>query len=86
MGTVESQMLDYIKKRHVEGALSVTKEEIVNAVVQNDPRFRNSSALFYGLRRLRLRYLVNAVDAPDGTTHYFIGSYPSADLRKSLGL
>ncbi|RIK84397.1 MAG: hypothetical protein DCC68_01585 [Planctomycetota bacterium] len=80
-------MLAYIKHRHDAGALSVTADEILAAVIPPDqPKLRHKPAYRYGIQRLRVRSEINAVDAPDGTTHYFIGDYPSNDLRASLGL
>jgi hypothetical protein len=87
MGPVETKMLDYIERRLKEGVLSVPEVEIINAVVPLDhPEFRERPAYRHGLERMLRRHVINAVDAPDGTTHYFIGTHASADLRASLGL
>ena len=87
MGPVESEMLAYIERCLAAGRLSVPAREIVDAVVPPEhPDWRHRPAYRYGLDRLLTRHVVNAVDAPDGTRHYFIGAYPSAELRASLGL
>jgi hypothetical protein len=87
MGTVEARMLAYIKLRLEQGALSVSESEVAEAVVpQDQPELRDRPAYRYALERLVRRMLINAVDSPDGARHYFIGPYPSAALRKSLGL
>ena len=86
-GHVERAMLAFIQARHDSGALSVTKDEVFAAVVPpNHPEFRFRPAYRYGLDRLRVRQVVNAVDDPLGVTHYFIGDYPTKELRHSLGL
>jgi len=80
-------MLAYLKSRLEGGALSVSGVEILDAVVPTDhPEFRERPAYRYGLDRLLRRLVINAVDDRSGKTHYFIGPYPSAALRKSLGL
>lgn len=80
-------MLGYIQRCLAEGRLSVSATEIVNAVVPAEhPEWRRRPAYRYGLDRLLTRNVINAVDAPDGTRHYFIGAYASAELRQSLGL
>ena len=87
MGPVESRMLAYLKARLENGALSVSGEEIMDAVVPSDhPEFRERPAYRYGLERLHVRGVINAVDDRAGRTHYFIGPCPSAALRESLGL
>lgn len=87
MGTVESEMLAFIEGRLAEGRLSVPAAEIIDAVVPPDhPDWRYRPAYRHGLERLHRRLVINAIDAPDGTRHYFIGNYPSAELRASLGL
>ena len=87
METVESNMLDYINRRIDAGVLSVTEAEILDAVVPADhPEFRSRPAYLHGLDRLRRRHVVNAVADQNGLVHYFIGNYPSAALRESLGI
>jgi hypothetical protein len=85
MGPVESNILAYIKRRLEDGELSVTGAEIMEAVIPADhPEFRERPAYRYGLERLRRRHVINAVADQAGTLHYFIGTYPSVALRKSL--
>ena len=80
-------MLAYIKRSLDAGRLSVPAPEILDAVVPAEhPEWRYRPAYRHGLERLHRRFVINAVDAPDGTRHYFIGAYPSAELRASLGL
>jgi len=87
MGTVEANMLAYIKRRLDEGALSVSEAEIMDAVVPPDhPEYRSRPQYRHGLDRLRRRLVINAVLDPSGMWHYFIDNYPSAALRESLGL
>jgi hypothetical protein len=87
MGKVEAEMLDYIKMRLNAGVLSVSKTEIMSAVIPQDhPEFRSRPAYMHGLERLRRRHVINAVDDVNGMTHYFIGNFASEALRKSLGL
>ena len=86
MGPVEAEMLAYIKLRHSEGALAVPATEIVGAVEAAHPEFRNMAAAKYGLELLHRRCAINAVDDPNGVRYYFIGDYPSAELRQSLGI
>jgi hypothetical protein len=87
MGSVESDMLAYVRNRLKGGELSVTGAEIMAAVIPPDhPEFRERPAYRYGLERLRRRHLINAVADRTVTLHYFIGAYPSDALRKSLGI
>jgi hypothetical protein len=87
MGIVEANMLAYIKGRLEAGMLSVSETEIMEAVVPPDhPEFRMRSAYRHGLDRLRRRDVINAVADQTGNLHYFIGNYPSAALRESLGI
>lgn len=87
MGTVEAEMLAYIQRRLADGALSVTGAEVTEAVVPpGHPEFRYRPAYQRGLERLLRRNVINAVDAPDGSRHYFIGAFASPELRASLGL
>ena len=87
MGDAESKMLAYIKLRHEEGALAVTASEIFGAIIPADrPELRDRPAYRHGLDRLLRRHVINGVDDRSGTRHYFIGSFPSAELRESLGL
>ena len=86
MGIVESNILAYIKRRLEAGVLSVSEAEIMDAVVPPDhPEFRLRPAYRHGLDRLRRRHVINAVADQMGIMHYFIGDYPSAALRESLG-
>jgi hypothetical protein len=85
MGPVETEMLTYIRRRHSEGALAVPASEVMGAVAAAHPEFRKKAAYQRGLERLHRRHVINAVDDASGATHYFIGDYPSAELRKSLG-
>jgi hypothetical protein len=87
MGPVESKMLAYLKRRLDEGALSVPASEILDAVIPPDhPEFRYRPAYRYGLDRLHVRSVINAIDDGAGARHYFIGPFPSQALRESLGL
>jgi hypothetical protein len=87
MGDAESKMLAYIKLRLEEGALAVPASEILGAIIPADqPALRERPAYRYGLERLLRRHVINAVDDRGGTRHYFIGSFPSAELRESLGI
>jgi len=80
-------MLAYIKHRLDEGDLSVTEADIMDAVIPPDhPEFRERPAYRYGLDRLRRRHVINAITDQAGRRHYFVGAYPSAALRKSLGM
>ena len=87
MGKVESQFLAYLKQRLEEGALSVPESEIMAAIVPADhPEYRFLPAYRYGLQRLRRRSIINAIPDREVTSHYFIGNFASAELRKSLGM
>jgi hypothetical protein len=87
MGKVEADMLAYIKSRLEAGVLSVSEPEIMSAIVPPDhPEFRFRPAYKHGLERLHRRLVINAINDATGTTHYFIGNFPSEALRKSLGL
>jgi hypothetical protein len=80
-------MLSYIERRLAEGVLSVTAAEVMDAVVPAEhPEFRERPAYRYGLQRLHRRQILNAIDDRDGQTHYYIGNFPSKELRISLGL
>lgn len=80
-------MLAYLTKCLGEGRLAIPGEEIVNAVIPPEhPEWRRRPAYRYGLERFLRRNVVNAIDAPDGSRHYFIGNYPTPELRASLGL
>ena len=84
MGKVESSILAYIRSRLTQGALSVSATEIMRAVVPPDhPEYQERPSYRFGLERLRRRKVINAVDALDGERHYFIGAYPSAELRRT---
>jgi hypothetical protein len=79
-------MLDYLKHRLEQGALCVSGAEILDAVAPPDrPELRERPAYRYGLDRLLRRHVINAIDDQNGVTHYFIGNYPSAELREFLG-
>jgi hypothetical protein len=87
MNDVETAIVDFIKVRHEEGALSVSEADILDVIVPLDKaKLRFRPKYKYAFDRLRVRSVINAVHAPDGTMHYFIGPYPSAELRASLGL
>ncbi len=86
MNPVEAEMLAYIQLRHSEGALSVPKAEVLGAVVSSHPEFQRRAAYQHGLDRLERRCLINAVIDRHGARHYFIGNFPSAELRESLGI
>jgi hypothetical protein len=87
MGDAESKMLAYIKLRLDEGALAVPASEILGAIIPADqPELRDRPAYRYGLDRLLRRHAINAVDDSASIRHYFIGDYPSAELRESLGI
>jgi len=86
-GKVEQAMLAFIKARLETGVLSVTEEQILAAIIPPDqPKLRFRPAYRYGLSRLRVRHVVNAVTDRAGVMRYFIGDYPSRELRESLGL
>jgi hypothetical protein len=87
MNSVEADMLGYIKRCLDAGRLSVPAAEILDAVVPREhPEWRYRPGYRHGLERLQRRRVINAVDASDGTRHYFIGNYPTPELRASLGL
>jgi hypothetical protein len=87
MGKVESEILHYIERRLEEGVLSVTEAEIMDAIIPGDhPEFRLRPSYRYGLERLLRRNRINGIKDSAGITHYFIGNYPSNELRESLGL
>ena len=87
MSDAESKMLAYIKLRHEEGALAVPASEILGAIIPADqPELRDPAAYRYGLERLLRRCVINAVEDKKGTLYYFIGPYPSRELRESLGI
>jgi hypothetical protein len=87
MSDAESKMLAYIKLRYDEGALAIPASEILGAIIPADqPALRDHAAYRYGLERLRRRRIINAVADKTGTLRYFIGDYPSAELRESLGV
>ena len=86
MGEVEAKFLEYIKRRLNEGNLTVSADELRDGVLRENPEFRNREAFRRALQRLSVRNVINAVDAPDGTLHYFIGNYATAEIRASLGL
>ena len=50
------------------------------------PEFRYRPAYRHGLDRLERRNEINAINDLNGIRHYFIGPYPSAELRASLGV
>jgi hypothetical protein len=80
-------MLAYIQRCLEQGELSVTEREIMDAVIPQDrPHLRVRPAYRYGLERLLRRHIINAVRDHSGTYRYYIGSYPSAALWKSLGM
>ena len=87
MNEVESSIVAYLNRRLEEGALAVPASEIMEAVIPPDqPKLRYQPKYKYALERLLRRMVVNAVDAHDGTRHYYIGNCPSPALRKSLGI
>jgi hypothetical protein len=87
MNTVETAIVDFIKRRNAEGALSASEADIMDAIVPHDrPKLRYNPSYKYALERLRVRLVINCVTAPDGITHYFIGNYASPELRASLGI
>ena len=56
-------MLAFIQARLDAGALSVTQDQVFAAVVPpNHPEFRLRPAYRYGLSRLQVRRVINAVD------------------------
>ena len=86
MGEIESILLEYLKRRLEEGRLSVSSDELTEGVLREHPEFRHRAAFLHGLQRLSVRHVINGIDAPDGTCHYFIGSCPTPEIRASLGL
>ncbi len=87
MNAIEKSIIDFLKHRHAAGILSATAAEIYSAIIPaNQPKLRYKPAYKYALDRLRVRAELNAVEGPDGTCHYFIGNFPSKELRASLGL
>ena len=86
MGEVEASLLEYLRRRLNEGRQSVSADELREGVLREHPEFRHRAAFRHGLQRLSIRHVINAVDAPDGTCHYFIGPYPTPEIRASLGL
>jgi hypothetical protein len=86
MNAIEQGIVDYLKRRHAEGALSATAAELMAAVIPADqPELRFKPSYKYAIQRLRVRSELNACTAADGTTHYFIGAFPTPELRASLG-
>jgi hypothetical protein len=86
MGQVETKFLEYLKRRLGEGCLSLSSDEICDGVLGENSEFRHRASFHHALRRLEIRNVINAINGPDGTRHYFIGDYPSIELRTSLGL
>jgi hypothetical protein len=86
MGEVEAKFVEYLKRRLDEGRLTISDPELREGVLRENPEFRNRAAFRHAIQRLRVRGVFNAINAPDGTTHYFIGTYPTAEIRASLGL
>ena len=85
MNVTEQAIIDYLKRRHAEGVLSATAEELLSAVVPvGQPELRFKPAYKFAIRKLRLRNELNAFDAADGTTHYLIGDFPTPELRALL--
>jgi hypothetical protein len=85
VGPVETKMVEYIKRRLGEGALSVSETEIMEAVIPADqPEFRLLPAYRYGLERLLRRRVINGVCDADGKSHFFIGNVASKELLQSL--
>jgi hypothetical protein len=85
VNNVESEMLAYIQRRMADGALSVTEQEVLDAVVPREhPEYRQRPAYKYGLERLQRRRVINAVRDKRGNAHYFIGAYPSSELVASM--
>ena len=87
MGSVETAMLNYITQRLEQGALGVTESEIMAVIIPpNHQEYRLRPAYRYGLDRLRVRRVINAASGirENGKLHYFIGDYPSAELREFL--
>ena len=87
MHAIEQNILSYLRRRHADGALSATAEEILRAILPADQvQLRSKPSYKNALERLHRRRAINAVDAPDGTRHYFLGDFPSPELRESLGI
>jgi hypothetical protein len=75
MSKIERAMVAYLRRQHEKGALSASASDIMRAVVPaNDPGVREKPWYKYALVRLLRRCEINAIDAGDGTTHYFIGT------------
>ena len=89
MGTVETKILDYVRRRHEQGVLGVTETEIMAAIIPADhPEYRLLPAYRYGIQRLRVRHRLNAASGvrEKGKLHYFIGDLPSEELRAFLSI
>jgi len=85
MVPVESQILAYIQRRLSAGSLDVSESEIMDAVIPIEhPEYRRRPAYRYGLRRLHVRGVINAIDDHKGMRHYFIGSCPSPELYEAM--
>jgi hypothetical protein len=87
MGEVETRLLAYLQRRLAEGVFAVPEQAIMDAVIPADhSEFRSRPVSRHGLQRLRRRLLVNAIVDRGGSWRFFIGTHPSPDLRRSLGL
>ena len=87
MNAIEQGIVAYVQARHAEGELSVTAPEIMRAIIPSDrPRLGFKPGYKHALQRLGIRQVLNAIDESDGTPYYFIGNFPTKELRESLGL
>jgi hypothetical protein len=86
MGEVEAKFVECLQRCLDAGQLSLSSDELHAGVLRDHPQFRNRAAFRHALQRLRVRHVINAISAPDGSSHYFIGSHASPELRASLGL
>lgn len=85
MGSVEQEMVEFIRAQHQVGILSVTAEQVLSGLASAvEPEARLRPAYKYGLDRLLRRGVINAIETADGVQHYYIGDSPSQELRESL--
>lgn len=71
MNSTEAEMLAYIRRRHAEGAESVSASEVMAAVVPPDhPEYRFRPAYKHGLDRLHRRHVILSTRVEGGEVWY----------------